>query len=99
MGGSRITFTGLVIRCASANDAQFRVVMAGASTTPPDRVVCVRCEFHPGPAAWHDVTIGASTGSGAVGSLVCPGRAPRMVFLTDGATSPVNEGNRFPASC
>jgi len=99
MGGSHITFTNLVVACTSANSDQFRVVMAGSSTVPPDSIVCEACEFHPGPTAYHDVTIGASTNSGVADSLVCPSVSPNLVFNAGGATSPVNRNNRFPSAC
>jgi hypothetical protein len=99
MGGSRITFTGLYVACDSANDAQFRVSMAGSATVPPDQIICMQCAFHPGPAAYHDVTVGISTNSGAVESTVCPSLSPGMVYDVSAATNPVNVNNTFPAAC
>jgi hypothetical protein len=99
MGGSNVTFTGLDIACTTANDAQFRVAEAGSAVTPPDAIVCDDCSFHPGPSAFHDVTIGVSTNSGVIDSTICPSRLPQLTFDTTQATDPVNEGNTFPDSC
>lgn len=99
MGGSHITFTGLSVDCPTANDAQLRIVMAGAATVPPDAVVCDGCSFRPGVTAYHDVTVGASTNSGVSNSTICPSVSPNLTFDTRGSTNPVNFGNVFPEAC
>jgi len=99
MGGRRITFTGLAVACTTANDAQLRISQGGTMTEPPADVVCDSCSFRPGPGAFHDVTIGVSTHSGAVRSVVCPARSPRLVYDVRRATDPLDEQNEFPASC
>src|SRR4051794_19217295 len=76
MGGRRITFTGVAVACPTANNTQFFVNMAGSSTVPPDSILCVSCSFLPG-GSYHDVTIGTSTNSGVVGSIICPSLLPQ----------------------
>jgi hypothetical protein len=99
MGGSRITLTGLRVDCTTANDAQLRISRAGDAAAPPEAVVCVACVFRPGPAAFHDVTVGISTNSGVTGSVICPAAAPRLVLDSSRATNPVDANNTFPRSC
>jgi hypothetical protein len=99
MAGANILFDHLTVKCATANDAQFRVAQGTQSPDPPTGVVCDGCSFFPGPQSYHDVTIGSSVDSGVENSIVCPGLADNLTFDTTGATSPINSGNSFPSQC
>jgi hypothetical protein len=90
MGGERITFRNLEISCSSGANAQF-FVGAALGGFPTD-VVCHRCVL--GSGAGTTLLIQDSIGSGARGTLVCPGRF-RPVNIGSRAERPVNVGNRL----
>jgi hypothetical protein len=96
LAAKNLTFVGITTRCTTANNAQF--FLNATDPAAIQDVLCVACSFHPGPS-YHDVTIGVSTRSGVVGSVVCPSASAALTFKSSDATDPVNLNNTFPASC
>jgi RTX calcium-binding nonapeptide repeat (4 copies) len=88
MGGRRITFSNVDIRCRTAGNAQFFVQAAVGGY--PRAVVCVRCFLGGGAAT--TLRVERSRRSGARDSTICRGRYFATVF-TRAARSPVNTGN------
>jgi len=89
MGGERIAFRRLKIRCTTAGNAQFFVSAAVGGY--PRNVVCVRCFMGSGAAT--TLRVEESYGSGARYSKICRGRYFWRVFES-GAVAEVNVGNR-----
>jgi hypothetical protein len=88
MGGKRITFSNVVIRCRTAGNAQFFVNAAVGGY--PRAVVCVSCFLGGGAAT--TLRVGRSAGSGARDSTICRGRYHAIVIRRV-ARSPVNTNN------
>jgi hypothetical protein len=102
MGGSHITFAGLTVNCASANNAQFFVSWNAQDPTPhpyPSDILFVHGVIHPDPTHYHGVTLAVSNRSGVIDSVICPSSSPSLTYQDDDATDPVNLNNTFPASC
>lgn len=88
LGGERITFRDVEIRCRSNPHAQFFV--SAASGGMPTDIVCDRCLL--GAGAGSTIAIGESIRSGVRNSIVCRGRF-RPINLTANAVDPVLTGN------
>jgi Ca2+-binding RTX toxin-like protein len=90
MGGRRITFSNVDVRCRTAGNAQFFVQAAVGGY--PRAVVCVSCFLGGGAAT--TLRVERSSRSGARESTICRGRYFARV-ITRAAWSPVNTGNTF----
>ena len=89
MGGERITFRNLEIRCSSNPNGQL-FINSAAGGLPID-IVCETCVLGGGAAS--TLIVGASVRSGARESLICAGRF-HDIRINDTAESPVNTGNQ-----
>jgi hypothetical protein len=94
LGGDRITFHDLRVDCPTATNSAFFVRQGGMSQRVPTDVVCDGCFFRGGGYA---VRINESLRSGIRNSTVCTGKFGALRIL-DGASRPVDEGNRI-VSC
>jgi hypothetical protein len=93
MGGTRVRFVGLELNCNSGPNAQ--LFIAAANGGRPTDIVCDGCFL--GSGAGSSLFIATSTRSGAVNTLICPGRFSPIRI--QGATEPVNVSNTvLPAS-
>jgi hypothetical protein len=88
MGGERIVFQGLVVRCTTAGNAQF-FVSAAVGGMPKD-IVCRGCLLGPGGST--TLRIEESYRSGARDTLLCKARYFWSVF-EGGAIDAVNVNN------
>jgi Ca2+-binding RTX toxin-like protein len=89
MGGERIRFRDLEIRCSSNPNAQILIGALGQALLTD--VVCDRCVLGGGAAS--TLLVGESVRSGLRDSLVCPGRF-HTLRIEEGADRPVNTRNR-----
>jgi hypothetical protein len=88
MGGERILFQGLAVRCTTAGNAQF-FVQAAVGGLPRD-IVCEGCLLGPGGST--TLRIEASHRSGARDTLLCKARYFWSVFESD-AVDPIDLNN------
>lgn len=100
MGGSHLTFYGMILNCGRANDtlidSNFFVNLSGTSTVAPDHVVCDTCWL--GPQTAHTVNLQASSDSGVRNSTICDGKFPRLSFTKGAdAVNIVDENNTIQA--
>jgi hypothetical protein len=87
MGGQRIRFVGLELNCNSGPNAQ--LFIAAANGGRPTDIICEGCFL--GSGAGSSLFVATSTRSGAINTLICPGRFSPIRI--QGATEPVNSGN------
>jgi hypothetical protein len=71
MGGRRVTFEGLVVRCGSSNHSSFFVNRGLERRRTPKAIVCRACNLRGGGTTVH---IGRAIRSGVVDSVVYAGR-------------------------
>jgi hypothetical protein len=93
MGGQRVTFSSLEIRCGSNPNAQLFVnAIDELGLVVPTDIVCDGCFL--GPGASSTLRVNISVRSGLRNSVVCPGRNFDLYFGPP-AIEPVNEGNEL----
>jgi len=98
MGGTRITFHKLAIRCGRANarliNSDIFINRGGKSIDPPTDVVCDGCSL--GPWAAHTVSVQDSVRSGVTNSTLCVARFPQFTLAVGAdAVDPVNASNNI----